>query len=46
MSFGPPKPKPEVGETEYCSKYIVPASECIFSDGDGGCPHDVLEADQ
>lgn len=43
--FGPLKSKSEVSDEQYCAKYIVPASECVFSDGDGGCPHDVLTAD-
>lgn len=42
-NFGPLKPKSEVADADYCAQYLVPASECVLSDGET-CPHDVLNA--
>jgi hypothetical protein len=37
--FSPLASESEVSDAEWCAKYHVPASDCIFADG-GGCPHD------
>lgn len=40
--FGPLDSEDEIADVDYCSKYHVPAADCIASDGEGGCPHEVL----